>query len=310
MTDGIVPQKRCARCRKDLPATKDYFTRDKNRKGGLNKYCRPCASQIHFEKHPEREHLRQQRERRNREGLKLCPGCGLEKPATPEYFSRHSGEKSGLQDRCKPCYKKYTEENSERLSQQHAQYRLEHSKELAEQKRQYQQKNRESHRAYHRHWYLENKERVRITARLNYQKNKERIAEWGREYHRRNPHISRAASLRRKARKRSLPNTFTARHWLLCLDYWHYCCAVCGGQLRDLFGDIEPHGDHWIPMSDKRPDNPGTSPSNMLCLCSSCNLTKNKKDSKEWLISRYGNRKASEILKRIEAYFEWIKQQS
>jgi len=35
--------------------------------------------------------------------LKTCRKCGASKPATVEYFYRHSKSKSGLTPRCKPC---------------------------------------------------------------------------------------------------------------------------------------------------------------------------------------------------------------
>jgi hypothetical protein len=40
-----------------------------------------------------------------------------------------------------------------------------------------------------------------------------------------------------------------------------------------------------------------------------CNNIKRDRMPEDWLIERYGREKAREILKRIEAYFEWVKSQ-
>ncbi len=70
--------------------------------------------------------------------------------------------------------------------------------------------------------------------------------------------------------------------------------------------------DHWIAISDLRPDNPGTVATNMIPLChgiSGCNNKKQNKDPIEWMRQEYGTRKAKPIIARIEAYFEWVREQ-
>ena len=107
---------------------------------------------------------------------------------------------------------------------------------------------------------------------------------------------------RRHARMHSLPDILTTEQWQACLEYWNYCCAVCGKQLRDLFGEVKSHADHWIPLS--LPDCPGTIATNMICLCNKCNLSKRDMMPLEWLIRRYDKQKANQIMKRVESYFE------
>jgi len=113
----------------------------------------------------------------------------------------------------------------------------------------------------------------------------------------------------RRARKRNLPNTFTPEQWRHALDYFHGCCAVCGRQMNDLFGEFYPAADHWIPLSYKGKDNPGTTATNIIPLChgvGGCNNKKNSTMPDEWLEREYGKRKAKEIIARIETYFESI----
>jgi predicted HNH restriction endonuclease len=109
----------------------------------------------------------------------------------------------------------------------------------------------------------------------------------------------------RQARKRSLSNTFTPTQWQQALDYFNGCCAVCGNQLKDLFGEVTVHADHWIPLTSS--ECPGTIATNMICLCNKCNLSKHNTMPVVWLRRRYSERKARQIEKRIAEYFEWLR---
>lgn len=56
---------------------------------------------------------------------------------------------------------------------------------------------------------------------------------------------------------------------------------------------------------------PGTIPGNMVPLCHGmfgCNNSKADKDPEIWLIKRYGKRKATIILKRINVYFDIVRE--
>lgn len=237
---------------------------------------------------------------------KRCSKCGEEKPATTEYFARDN-RRNDLQPKCKDCDRAYRSANSGRIKE----YRREYNRTIGiEVRRAYRVANADRANELRRNRIAQDAGRYRRYGRLYRAANKDRIKRYNNEYRKKNRHIFIAKDLRRVARKRSLPDTFTAYHLQLCQDYWHQCCAVCGGQLRDLFGDIEPHTDHWIALRDTRPDNPGTAPENMICLCSFCNQSKGNKDPETWLTDRYGKHKASAIIQRIEAYFDWIKRQS
>jgi len=112
------------------------------------------------------------------------------------------------------------------------------------------------------------------------------------------------------ARKRGLPDDFTVDQWQRCLDYFNHCCAVCGRQMKDLFGTHTVAMDHWIPLSS--PDCPGTVAHNIVPLChgeGGCNNSKGAKIPETWLKKRFGGRKAKAIVARIEAYFDWLRQQ-
>ena len=110
--------------------------------------------------------------------------------------------------------------------------------------------------------------------------------------------------VRYRARRRSLPNTFTRLDWERAQEYWNYACAVCGRQ-RGLWHTISQ--DHWVPLTD--PTCPGTVATNMLPLCcgeNGCNNSKGKKNPELWLIEKLGKRKAKKKVAEINAYFGWV----
>lgn len=302
MDNDTTLLKKCAKCKVEYPLTAEHYHRHAGNKSGFHSRCKTC---ILDEMYPGTREKKAELSKLEAQGLKRCAMCDEVKPATVEYFSRDSRRDLGLQPKCKACNKAYRQANIEhRIRTQKEWYRLnvDAVRERAKARR---SETIHAQRLYN----ARNRDRIRKRSRAYRERKKEQLREYNRMYRRNNKHIFVAKDNRRAARKRELPCNFTGHHWQICLEYWHGCCAVCGNQLRDLFGDVEPHADHWIPLSYKGSDNPGTVASNIVCLCSQCNLSKNDKDAKEWLIQRYEKRKAREILKRITTYFEWIKQQ-
>jgi hypothetical protein len=119
---------------------------------------------------------------------------------------------------------------------------------------------------------------------------------------------SKTQQIKRRAFERHLPSAFTPHDWERCLSYWNNSCAVCG-RPRGLWHTIA--ADHWIALSDPRPNNPGTVPTNIIPLChgiDGCNNSKHDNDATEWLTRKYGRRKAKKILERIQKYFDSLKE--
>lgn len=209
---------------------------------------------------------------------KKCTGpCGRELPATEEYFYRGAGGRFGLMAMCKQC----------KRAKRHEYVVSPHGK----------QKSNEYYRR------PEVKEKRRKQQRLF------RATETRRDYmkqYRATPAGKSARALsanRRRARKCALPSTFTSADWQRCLDYWHGCCAYCGRQANGLFAQV--HQEHFIPFTS--PDCPGTVPWNMLPACDVCNLGKNNREPRAWVIEKFGKRKGAAILKRIDEYFGDLK---
>ncbi|MFN8371981.1 MAG: HNH endonuclease signature motif containing protein [Anaerolineae bacterium] len=109
---------------------------------------------------------------------------------------------------------------------------------------------------------------------------------------------------KKRIKKNGLPSSV----WRKILAYFDGCCAVCG-KSPDEFTLIVV--DHWNPIS-KGGEHVLT---NIVPLChcrkggkGGCNRYKWNKDPYQWLTEEFGQAQAHEIEKRIQLYFEWIKE--
>lgn len=230
--------------------------------------------------------------------MKRCNTCGEEFLATSDFFHIRLERPDGLCSRCKTCrlesQRKYRENNREKLIRK---------------KKAYREQNREKIKGYNQKYYAENSEkRIEYSLRYN-QINSENVRKQRRKYRKTHPEKERVKYIFRRTRKAKLPFGFTQKDEAFALDYFNGCCAVCGRPLRDLFGEHTVAMDHWIALTDPRPDNPGTIPTNLLPLChgiNGCNNKKSNRDPVEWLQTEFGKRKAMRILERIETFFATI----
>lgn len=260
---------------------------------------------------------------------KRCTKCGEMKPATLEYFCAN---KSTLRSECKECtrayHRKYRDEHREQVhtyfANYHAEhreknradcarYRAEHQEELRanyakwyaehrEDRRkkdaEYRKKHTEERRAQNQKWKAANKERLDAYYASHREERRATSRHWAKE------HLDRVRvhSHQRRARKRNVPSTFTAKDWDQCLEYWGHCCAVCG-RPQGLWHTLAQ--DHWIPVSKGGP----YTPDNIVPLChgdGGCNNSKYTHIPDEWLASKFSPRKARQIEQRIRDYFDYV----
>lgn len=240
------------------------------------------------------------------DGYKRCNKCKVVKPTSEFYPERRY--KNSFNPNCKAC-----------CSLKRKEYCAKHKAEIA---------------AYNKASYAKNAERNRKASRKYYndhheellKKNKEwRDAhpnemakykdDWAKrhpdrksqsqlKYVKAHPEKNRAIQNRRRARQLNLPDTFTGDDYLRSVEYFHGVCAYCGNPPSYLDVNWVLHADHYIPIAD--PNCPGSIKENMLPVCQDCNLKKNRRHPHEWLISRFGKRKAAKIEKRIAEYFASI----
>ena len=138
-----------------------------------------------------------------------------------------------------------------------------------------------------------------------YKKNRARILELNKIRDEKEPERRRMHAVRRRTKQAELPNDFTDKDWVKCLEYWNYRCAVCE-KPQSLFNVLA--ADHWIPIAN--PDCLGTVPHNIIPLChgeNGCNNSKSKRDGATWLEQRLGKRKAAKRLKMIMDYLNSVR---
>ena len=207
---------------------------------------------------------------------KRCTKCKQELPATTEFFHKRASASDGLQAWCKTCVASYDT--------------LRHAVHLDE------------YRERSQRWQADNPDKNRERNRRYRKRNADKVRESQKLYRAQRPEVSRGNNQRRRAHKRNLLATFTASDWTRCLEYWRHSCAYCG-RPKGLWHTLAQ--DHWIPLAKG-----GTyTPDNILPAChgvDGCNNSKIDKNGEAWLIERFGERKAKQILRRIKAYFDTV----
>jgi hypothetical protein len=276
-----------------LPATPEYFPRNRKNKDGLRYECKACANKS-------ARRYREENPDKFRESQRQYATANAEKIREHhrQWYEEHRDER-------KRYARKYHAEHRDERIAQSRRYHAEHRDEAIARSRRYSSEHRDTERERARQYIAKNRSKV-IERKRQYRINH---PDKLKQYKDANRDKGRANERRRRTRKFSLPCTFTVADEARALEYWHGICPVCEEPLLDLFGEREPHLDHWIPISDAHPDNPGTVPENMIPLCNKCNTSKCASDPIEWLTRKFGKRKAVQIVKRIEAYFEYIRDQ-
>jgi hypothetical protein len=210
-----------------------------------------------------------------------CRQCELD--AVKHWYAAHKEEKRAY-DRA------YQETHREERRAKGRAYNKEHYVERRGQYRSYREAHKEERRIYNRIYQQEH--RSEIALRMRTYKASHRVQQ---------------ANLQRNraAKKKALPDTFTHEQEQFCRQYFHYTCVYCGKEEGFLWCVAM---DHFIPLDS--PLCPGTVITNMLPACSGqdgCNISKKNREPHAWLIRKFGKRKATAILRKIEAYFAVVR---
>lgn len=240
----------------------------------------------------------------------ICHQCSLDKD--PTLFPIDRRRKSGRGVTCRACVNRVKRAtraaNPEKFSAQQKAQRLARLEEI---------------RARERVLYAINRIHIRARKNRNRAENLEKVRERERAWEaaRRVPRLAKLRRIyaedpgthltrleRRRAKKRGLPATFMRDDYIFMHQYWHFVCAICGNQ-EGFHWTLAL--DHFIPMT--APNCPGTVATNILPLChgqGGCNNVKGSQNPQAWLLDRFGTRKAASILKKINAYFEVVRQRA
>lgn len=126
--------------------------------------------------------------------MKTCSRCGIDKPATTEYYVKDKRLKCGLRAICKECNRQYRKQNKGKAKQ----YYEDNKGKILQQKKEYYQKNKETLVRYRRDYYKHNKEKVIETNKEYYQRNRNKV----RRYQTDNAERIREVGKKRRATKK------------------------------------------------------------------------------------------------------------
>lgn len=195
--------------------------------------------------------------------VKKCSKCGVEKPATREYFHRQTSCAGGLRPNCKDCHNSSS-----------AQYRLtQRPEDRAAYRRAYRAKNRALLISRDREYYAKNR-LVLIPRMVEYnRKNKEAYLEKMRQWRKKNKDKVQIWVRNRRAKLRGLSGTHTLQDILDLLREQRGLCVYCRADISKRY-----QVDHVMPVALGG----GNDKGNLQLLCKACNLDKRDKHPDEY----------------------------
>ena len=257
-------QKLCTPCEQLLPATSEFFYRDRSKNDGLMSTCKKCSH------HRKGEGI-YRASLDIPEGMKRCAGrCKQLKPANPEFFQRANLRKDGLYPYCKVC-------SAEKRNTPEA---------------------RAAKLSYNRAYYndQENHDKILTQRRDNYHNDPEirqlaidrnkrpEVKEYQRAYlkeYNSSPDAPARKKLygsTRRTRKKSVSGKHTAQQITALLKRQKHKCYYCAIKFEKHEGKYVYQVEHTFPLSRvSGTDIPANDISYLVLACPSCNKKKRAK---------------------------------
>jgi 5-methylcytosine-specific restriction endonuclease McrA len=244
------------------------------------------------------------------EKTKVCTRCGIEYPATSEYFYLDKRRKNGLRAKCKLCHskegKKYYLGNKEWFNEFCKNHYEENKEEYLKRQSIYRIKNKDKISKYHKEYHAKNRDEMLIKSKEKYKKRieyyKEKHRQYSKIFHKteRGKQISNINCQKRHARKKELDATFTIEEWNECKRYFNNKCCYCGNESK-------LQQDHFIALSK---DGEYTI-NNIVPACQSCNNSKNDGNFFKWYPRQgfYNKKREQKILRYLNYDAKTKKQQ-
>lgn len=160
---NCTPTKKCTKCGEAKPLEDFSNSKANKHKDGKSPWCKKCASAANkVWRDAGGEQLSASRRKakyaENPRQTKKCTKCGKDRPATVEYFHKHSRSPDGLRSVCRGCRAK-----------EHASRKDEH----AVKRKEFYAENRDRLVATCREYYRENVEAQRADARARHHRNRD-----------------------------------------------------------------------------------------------------------------------------------------
>jgi len=193
---------------------------------------------------------------------KVCTKCGVEYPATLEFFYAKKSCKYGVNSYCKRCSVRVSIDNSRKNTEQARARRQRWTEKHPD-------KDRESKRLY----YEKHRQEVIDKASDKQQHDKQWTANRNRKWKKDNPLKVLAMAHKRRALEMKAEGCFTAEDIRKIRKLQRERCYWCGNVLLD-----DVHIDHRVPLSRGGSNAPG----NLVIACQHCNLSKSDKLPHEW----------------------------
>lgn len=190
--------------------------------------------------------------------MKICTKCKIRK--SKSCFGKHKNHKDGLRYACKKCrrehYKKYYQENKEKIGGQKKKYREKNKEYYIEYSKKHRTENKEHYSEYHKKYYIENKNK-----RMDYRK----------KWRKANPEKVASYKQNRRAKEAGNGGSFTEQEWKDLKKKFGNICLKC--VISE--DEVTLAADHVIPLSKGG----GSDIKNIQPLCKSCNSSKGTKSA-------------------------------
>jgi len=200
---------------------------------------------------------------------KHCSKCGIEYPATAEYFHKQGRNSEKLRADCKVCFSRKLKEYNEAHKQEKQEY---HKK--------YHAMHREEQRVNKQRWRENNREKRREQGRRYYAKHSAKLKEKHRQWRKNSPQRMVVHAANYKARKRSAMGTHTEADIEAQFKRQKGHCYYCKCRMTKV--PYQPNSatvDHIVPL-----DRGGLNdPSNLVIAFFTCNSSKGNKLPHEWV---------------------------
>lgn len=271
MRPDDTPLKTCTRCKRELPATREFWSPNRTGRFGLQGRCKPCLADLQRKRSAgEPEYARDPLP----DGFLRCRHCGLVAPATPETFHSDKRRKYGLDGLCRACFG--TENRKWRKAHPDRVRAYEEKPERKAWKSGY----NPAYYAAHRKeifakaaprvaaWSHAHPERMAAATARWRKRNPDKTRAQDRRYRCENPDKCRAKDQRRRARMQNAPGSHTAADITAQRRRQSGRCYWCGVKVGRRY-----HVDHVIPLALGG----SNGKENIVIACAHCNQSKGAK---------------------------------